>query len=512
MNRRALTPLFVIISAGSLSLLVLCSLAIFVRQDISHPESMVQWAVSEVAAGEKLYPDIAAWPHRLMPYGPLLCYPLGLLLRLLDVTGFGFHIYLAGRFQSLMYLAGIIFILSRFLVKSGFSGRWAVIYSGAYMALWSGIMVPSTSFRADFPGLFWAMVAAYMAFGAEGNKKKMYLALIPFMLSVAYKPSFWAFPAAFCIFYWIRAGFKPAFLWGLSLVGLLLIYIGVAQVITKGLFLMNQVGGSSLGLNTQLFVISRDLLLNPSGFPVLTWDLCGRVLLAVAAAIWILRRHPLPMAKGVALYFLAALPVNLITFFKVGAGLNYGLEAYVLSGLVLGIAGYDIYCRWPEQRKPVQIFWSSVYGLLFLLPVLFFTWINIEGAKKTWDNLAGSAAQARLMDLPPTALLGDQAFTHPAEEAHALSDPVPFAQLSVKGLIPKEPLTQRIQSQAFSHFVMSAGMKYLFFSPDKAHWVGAVLEQHYTPATVVPEYEIWVPKESIAEQTTVTLVAPALTE
>lgn len=483
--------LVALLGVTAASLFVLCAPAIFTHHDLSHPESIVPWAAHLVANGQALYSDWRQWPHRFMPYGPLLCYPAGLFFRMAGLQEFGFHYYLFGRIQSLVYLVGVAGMIAAMLPGRRFG--LAMLYSLAGLAMWPGLMLPGMSFRGDIPALFWALAAANVAFRFPSTRRGMFVALFLFLLSLGYRPALWSFPAAFFLFCVLRGRWLEGVMWSAAVVVCVAAYMILGNVVTRGAFLQNQIGASSIGLTADIYRMAFGLLTSRQEFPLLTWDLVGRLAVALPAAAVLMVKSKSDFDRGIAVYYIVALVVNCVTLFKVGAGLNYIIEAYVLSLAVLGIAGLRLWENRELLGAGTRYVAAGAGGLLLVLPMVYFSWFNFRAAPGIVKGIPVPAAYENLAKLPDTALLGDLAFTHKAATAHALSDPVPFAKLSAKGEIPKEPLVSRLNSRAFSHVVLSPGTKYLFFSAENAPWAGAALEANYVREKEVPEYEIWVP-------------------
>ncbi len=478
--------------AGS-SLFLLCIPAIWTPHDLSHPESIVPWAVREIAANKPLYADWRQWPHRFMPYGPLLCYPAGLIFRALHMEEFGFHLYLAGRIQSLVYMVGVGALLANMLRIAGIRFGWGLLYSFAILALWPGIFLPGMSFRADLPALFWVLAAATLAFQFPANRNRLAVALAMFMISLAYRPALWSFPAAFALFAFWRTGIIPAVRWCVAVVVAAGAYIVVGNFLTDGRFLLNQAGASSIGFTADTYRLAFVLLTGPQEFPIFTWDIVGRLLTAAIASMILLKKSKSHFDHGLSIYFLTALFVNLLTMFKVGSAFNYIVEAYVLSAVVLAIGALRLKENWASVGKVFRAGSLATGALMFVVPMLWFTIINVSTVPQVYQIATNPSPLKPLLNLPGSALLGDLAFVHPSEPAHALSDPVPYVQLTGQGKISREPLTSRLKARAFSHVVLSPGTKYLFFAPDRALWAGKALEAYYTQQVVAPGYEIWVP-------------------
>lgn len=476
----------------SLSLLAVCIPALFTQRDLSHPESIVPWAVREIAQGQALYTDWRQWPHRFMPYGPLLTWPAGIAFRIVGPGEYNFHYYLFGRVQALLYMLGSVAVVAAMLP---FRRYWhAFALSLAAIALWPGLAIPGMSFRGDWPALFWCLAAALVAYRHPASSRRLGLAIFFFLLSIAYRPALWSFPAAFALHLVLERHWKRSLIWSGVLVIIISAYLLAAQLLTDNLFLLNQVGASSMGLTTEVYRLIYSILTSPQDFPLITWDLISRLLLAIPVALWLLLKSDKSFERGIAVYFLVSLAANLVSMLKAGASYNYIVEAYALSTVILGTGALQLLHRWQTVPKPVAIAFSGTTVALFVIPMIYFSYWNFKTVPKVLDERVLSPEQKALLALPSTALLGDLAFTHPAVGAHALSDPLPYARLSRKEKISKHPLLSRIAERQFTHVVLSPGTKYLFFSPAEAPWAGEALQQSYHPATVNNHYEIWVPK------------------
>lgn len=477
--------------ATGLSLLALCIPAIFTQHDLSHPESIVPWGVKEIASGRPLYSDWRQWPHRFMPYGPMLCYPAGLALRWLHIPDFGFHLYLIGRIQTLFYLIGMAFVMASLLPTRRF--WWAVVYALAGLSLWPGLMVPGMSFRGDAPALFWVLLAASIAFHNPANRRMLALALICFGLSLAYRPALWSFPAAFCVYSMIQKRTRLALSWCAAVVVFVAAYMIIGNALTNGRFLLNQIGASSIGLTADIYRMIFATLMSHQDSPLLTWDLALRLVVALFVAIYLAIKSKRELDRGVAVYYVCSLLVNLITLFKVGAGLNYIVEAYVLSLVILAIAAIRLWENRTTLAIPTKISAITTVTFLLFIPMLYFTWANFKMVPQIIRGIPMLEVYQPLQRLPDSALLGDLSFTNPSVASHALSDPVPYTKLAMKDMIPREPLLSRLSSHAFSYIVLSPGTKYLFFGPNGIPWAGEAIKANYVCQTSLPEYEIWVP-------------------
>ncbi len=482
----------------SVSLIAVCMPAIFTQRDLSHPESIVPWAVHELANGRPLYSDWRQWPHRLMPYGPLLTWPVGQTFRILGVHELGFHYYLAGRIQAFLYMLAAAAAAAALIPARRY---WmALLITTASIGLWPGLAIPGVSFRGDWPALFWSLAAACIAFRLPPRPRTLALSLFLFLLSVAYRPALWSFPAAYALFLLYQRKPKLAIGWGFATAATVFSYLLAGHLITDGLFILNQVGASSMGVSTEIYRLIYQMLTTPQEFPFVTWDLVIRLFLALPVAIWLILRNTSPITRGVSIYFLISLVVNLTTMAKAGASYNYMIEAYMLSTVVLSTAYINIAApSTPGHSVPnqplVRPAAMTIAFLLFMIPSAWFTWFNFKTMPSILAQRHMSDHQKQLMNLPPTALLGDLAFTHPSPSTHALSDPLPYARLARKDQIPSSPLVERLARREFSHIALSPGTKYLFFTPGEIPWAGEALQYHYRLNFTSEHYEIWTPAQ-----------------
>lgn len=479
----------------SLSLLAVCVPAVFTQRDLSHPESIVPWAVREIAHGQPLYTDWRQWPHRFMPYGPLLTWPAGMAFRLLGSGDYSFHYYLVGRIQALLYMLGTIGIAAAMMPCRRYWAAAAVAM--ASIGLWPGLAIPGVSFRGDWPALFWCLAAALVAYRHPQNPRRLLLAAALFLLSVAYRPALWSFPAAFALFLLFHRQFKMTFIWCAAVALSVGAYMLAGQLLTNNMFLLNQVGASSMGFTTEVYRLIYQILKTEQDFPLITWDLILRLVLGIPVALFLLIKSNKPFEQGIAIYFLVSLILNLASMLKAGSSYNYIIEAYILSTVILTTGAVRLLENANHPSRTRTILVTGTATVLFLAPMGYFSYINFKTVPQILSERKPSAAQQYLLQLPPTALLGDLAFTHPAPAAHALSDPLPYARLARKDKISQHPLLSHIANRHYSHIVLSPGTKYLYFSSKEIPWAGEALQKTYHPATINNNYEVWVPKTSL---------------
>ncbi len=463
-RRRRLGPLAMALCA----LLIVLALArtgmmIRMRVDASFPEGAVVARAWDVAQGGSAYTDWRLWPHHFAPYGPLTYYPAGWLARFIRVAG-GADLadtprilYDIGRVQSIAALVGIGVLMVFMLRAVRVRAAWA-IGAAALVSLWTPLVEFVMSYRPDAPQVFFSMLALTIAMRGPPTSRRILGTLAALQASMWFKPTAWGMIAALAL--WIATdddrsrGRKRAALWigGFGLTGLIAAL--AFNFATEGRLFLNMLGSLDNGWD---FTNLSAFYTRAAGLPGLT--LLGGVLLAVVVRGRL--KSDSDDAGALRLLCLALMLAFLTTSaqnFKVGADINYYLETYALSGVVLawGLSrlwdGDALSTRGRGLREAAFI--------VILLPALL--WIAVRETRYAVEDLPGfvrswgsTTLEARVESIPGPLFGTNPYFLMTRPEFPAVLDQIQFRILFERGHLADDALIDRIESRAFVAVIVS---------------------------------------------------------
>jgi hypothetical protein len=462
--------------------------------DLSHPESAVIWGAWRVAHGLPLYEDFRQWPHRFMPYGPLHCCQIGWLARAIGATSFSMTLYILGRSASFLYLIGIGCVATSLARRSGCSWRCAAACGFGFLSLWYWLGAFAVSYRPDAAAVFWSFLAVRIVLIDPSRPRWRRVALACLLISTAYKPSLWAAAATVICVIASTTGLRTAARWGALYLLCMIVYAVAMQLATHGAFMLNMVTASSMGLGFDTYrILVRDMM-RFSRYDAFSLDRVGQLIAVALWAAWAIRwRRKDQGASAVGVYFLLSLLVGLVSLLKLGSAINYLLEAFAL----VGVAAAFVCEKWQRAQRSrlPALAWAGRIVVLALVavPVCVNVVKTAVRIVEHWQPWRETSPAINLMTLPSTALLCDYAFLHPAPEAHALSDPMPYVTLVNRGVISQQPLLERLARREFSTIAVSPVCRELFSNRASNGWIARAIEEHYhrVPASMDPE--LWKP-------------------
>jgi hypothetical protein len=474
---------WVLVAAGALlwlNALVTVVYIILISQlkiPLSYPEGAVVDAVWRIASAEPLYLDWRNWPHIFSPYGPLLYYPIALLIRLTDQLTPGFHYFQYGRFQSLACLGLICIAGSLIARRAGCNLFTSLTCSAGFLTLWPRLLEHTLSFRPDAPMVLFNLTAVWIALGGLKSNRRNILVILCLWLASGFKPQGLAAPLTIGLMACHEIGWKKTMVWiAVYFVGALAA-VGVLNFSTGGLFLLNTWHALPVGMQiptlfgealTTAWIMNADLLVRPI------------FMVMIGVYFWNYSRIlPLPgpekpviskrIMTGVGCYCVLSTLISLVQLFKVGSDVNYLLEPFALTGVAAAIL-VRILLHIPPDRIPDKL------KVLTLIIFALTTWsvvVNLSqmiGARRPDDNfkasngliryivkLKGETSRASLLSrLKPPVLLMDHAYIHPDPEAHSLNDPYYFAIMVNRKKVDPGEFIHRIRTREFDVIALSA--------------------------------------------------------
>ncbi len=419
-----------------------------VRADLSFPEAAVVARSLDVAAGRPAYQDWRRWPHAFAPYGPLAYYPVGGLARWMARAEVRPRmIYLLGRIESLAALLGIGCLLGRLAWKLGAGPLGAGLAVGLAL-LWLRLFEYCLSFRPDGPQVFFSLAALGMILGGEPTARRATAALGLLSISFWFKPSSWGM--AIVVAEWLRRGSggrRTAILLATFLAANLASAITLDRLWNGCLFL-NMIGSLDNGWR-------------PSNLPAFYLRLPLAALLVLVAAVvgaarTLIRRGEAPAPRWVAFALLATFAATSLQNLKVGADINYYLEAYALASTWTAAEGIAL---WRGRGRIGPVAPLVAFGLV-AAPVLTYNAAaevrsfipNARTMRRGWEGhpLAERARHIDGLLLTTMPHLVFEAFSGPT-----VLDFVQYGILRARGRLEDAELIDRLETRAFSAVILS---------------------------------------------------------
>lgn len=445
-RRRIVGPLVIIVAALLTMLRLLEYGMVSVSHiDLSFPEGAVTARALDVAAGDSPYSDWREWPHGFAPYGPLTYYPVGWAARMFrgdDGAPSGRSVYLLGRAQSFLSLAGIILLLFILTRTAGGSIASGFLASCLFLS-WEWLMAFLVSYRPDAATTFFSVLAVAMALSGPAKGWRLAGALAALYVAMWFKPVSWATLAVLLVWIARHRGARSAGILG-GLFGLAGLLPALAlNGIMDGRLFHNMLGSMDNGVD--LLRPAEIFGLIPHPFQLLL--VCGVV---IALCEWKAR-----MKSGEGLLDLAlmlSVIVAALQTLKAGSHTNYYVEAHVFSVLVVV---RKLVFWWREEGGTAraaltrEVILAAAVVLLAAFPLrdaaLSFprTW-KMFGYTRTPPPIAARLARLQGPVLCENPFL---ALTHP--QAPGILDYKHYQIMVERGKVDKEQLLDRLRRREF---------------------------------------------------------------
>lgn len=458
----------------------------WVPQEISFPEGQCAYGARQAANGLPVYDACEQWPHRYSPYGPLFYYPVGWLAAAFGELNFGQLLYGIGRSQSLLYLLGTCVLIFLGARRLGSSRLVATAFGIGSFALWSDILIWAASYRPDLPALFWSFLGFTLA-TAHHERRPKWLAEagggLCFIVALLYKSNSFNGPIALTLLLWRTRGLRHAVSWFLAFVGASAAALASANALTGGMFIYNVLFGAGSGMT---FEPLRRVAEHFTQYPQI--GVLLRTLLASIAGATLLKQRD-EAASPFAVYFFVSLFVSTAQLGRMGPDLNYLIEAFTISTVLLARSVQDLSPLPTSSHHRRRVVYAAIIFFSYLpLPShLLQSLVSLKFAA----TLVVTPQKSTYHSAPATDLLMNLAFDHPNPDTHAVPDAFYYMSMQNRGRVPIEPFRSRLEARQFGRIVMQPAIHHML-SNTPGKWFDRTLNQNYRRVDSQPEVEIWI--------------------
>jgi hypothetical protein len=395
--------------------------------ETSNPESLFVLHSVEVSEGKPLYTDFRKPPYNVTQYTPVHYFILAFLKRSFDLNMQ--QLFVWGR-RLMLLLASciglVIFLNGKKQTRSMiYSLTAALIFVGSYM-LWP---LACTN-RADIPATLFSIIAIVIF--AQNAKYSLYLS-IPFLLLAFYtKHSFLSAPAAIGLYLLINAQFVKAVKFSAIFAALAGLIWFLMHIATNGMSTLNLVGTNIAPMKFQNVRLVIGAFLQTAALPlILSFSGFSR------------RNNP------IAIYLVVSLLLAIFATAKVGSSMNYLLEPFAASCLLIPAA----LKRALEESSISKVCLTAAFVILaipqinflkFTLDTLHFK--NDESAKM----IASEATGLVISDNPRISVSSRKPF---------LVDPYVYSYLESEGKWDSSELLSMIRSGKVQYLILLAPLE-----------------------------------------------------
>ncbi len=445
-------------------------------RDSSYPEGALVGSAFYVAQGECAYRDWREWPHHFSPYAPLTYYPVGWLTRAFNSVPTPREVYLIGRAQSLLSLAGIVGLIA--LIARRLGASWlACLCAAALGAAWRQPVIHFVaSYRPDAPQVFFSLLALWIALGGSATWPRILAAGIALGVSMWFKTTSWGI--AFALGFWIfrSAGWKRAAVSSLVFAGINLAAALWLNARWEGRLILNMIGSLDNGWQIESLGIGvRDHLPVVSGLVIVAGLGMGAVTLL---------RGEASHSKSSELHLLAvatliSFAVSLLQSLKVGSGMNYFLEPYTLLCAVLAV-GTSLALEQPNTRissNRISVLRGCAVGII-LIGAAKDSVQCIRDMPNVLDQRTPTPLDLAIREWEGELLTFSPSFALERPAPPTILDCVQYGLLARRGRINPEILLEKIRRQDFRNVILMTSdleMDASWFLPEfldtlKAHY------------------------------------------
>ncbi len=441
-----------------------------IQWDLSFPEAAVVARALDVARGETPYHDWVEWPHAFAPYGPLTYYSAGWAARIVGGDDLVGTVRLLGRIQAQLSLLGLLGLSVLLLRRMGVRWTWALFGVGAALG-WESLFAYAVSFRPDAPQVFFSILALYIATGGGGaGRGRSALSLGAMFISFWFKATSWGILAALVFWLWRGCGPGRATL-RLSIFALAGLIPAIAlDVHWDGRLFQNLVGsldnGADLGNFAGIF-----LKVPLSGWFILLFG--G----ANAFLHWLRSPMDSPLFL-LALATMSSLAATLLATLKVGADVNYYLEPFILCGVWVVFAVWELWelpaSEVQQSERPKLELQREIPLTVLLMPFLLYVCgaslmgaiDDIRDQKDLWNE---PAIIARLESIEGPILSTFPCLVLDADREPGILDHFQYRVLADRGLLKRSELLNRLRTKEFGAVVIEgsgSGLSEAYFLPE----------------------------------------------
>jgi hypothetical protein len=457
---------------------------LFHQGDNSYPESAVVQVGLWAEQTGRLYPAIAVAPFTPAPYGPLLYLSVAAVARLSSSDYAGVVVLLrAIMFSVLLGLCLVVYLCSR---RTQTRALFALIAATLLLAQ-SQFFPWSVTVRADVPAILFSVLALLFVLKDDSATTAFAVAAgASVAFALLFKHTFVAAPAAICVWLlWRRDYIRlvtvlvTAFVTVGGLIGWLM---ARGEPVLRELFILAH---PPMSLRSEVGLIKDSFRTDPGQWAVLALALIG---LRAAQR----KREPGPVL--VALYFVLALAVALLTLMQPGGDLNYLLEPMVAGVLLVPLGLSELVDNWLATPNVVRAFVLLMLGALLITGVD--RWREIPPPRST-SAFASLFNHNRVLTTSPYLAVHSR-------EPQVL-DPYLNTILEATGRWSPDALLRAIRNEDYDYIVMylkdgtvTAYRGYPFFSNSIQHEIKA----HYEPFCAFEgDVSVLIPRGQASNQT-----------
>jgi hypothetical protein len=356
------------------------------------------------------------------------------------------------------------------LRRMGVRWTWALFGVGAALG-WESLFAYAVSFRPDAPQVFFSVLALYIAAGGTGaGRRRATLALGAMFISFWFKATSWGILAALVFWLWRGCGPLRASL-RLSIFALLgMIPAIMLDVHWGGRLFQNLVGSLDNGVDLGNFA-GIFLKVPLSGWFILLFG-CANAFLH-----WL--RSPMESPTFLlALATMSSLAATLLATLKVGADVNYYLEPFVLCGVWVVFAVWELW-ELPadtvqQSERPRMELQREIPLTVLLMPFLLYVCggslmgalDDIRDQHDLWKE-PSIVTRVRSVDGPILSTFPCLALA--SDGPPSILDHFQYRVLADRGLLKRSELLNRIRSREFDAVIIEGsetGLAEPYFLPE----------------------------------------------
>ena len=430
---------------------------------LDYEEGNILNAGVRVDAGQTAYPDPAAYPNVLDPYGPA-----GYILAAGSVRMGGVNFTLT-RLATLG--CGLIIALLLVLLIRGWSGSPVLAAAfGLYFVANGVSRVWLPLLRVDFPAIALSLAGLWVCLQGEREERpagRLWLpAALLFALAIFVKYTALAAPAACVLYLLVRREFRRALLLAATIGVLCAAGFAAMQAATGGQFAFHM-----FRTHPDPYTFRRLL-----GIFILVEPSLVALLPFLPAFVLCKSRHQL----AALLYLVCAVGVVLATGGKTGSFINHFLEPIAACTLAAAL-GYQAWAQSPRAPRLLPLL-TSLVGVVALYLAGAFT----QDARAIPLQVSGCAEAYRFVrESPPRPILSENTgIVVLAGRVPEVSNPFVLNQLVRHRALPAAPLERMVAERKFGIIVLTNDPETMEMAGSTRWWPRLVrlMDQNYRVA------------------------------
>lgn len=430
--------------------------------DIDSAEGQLLNEAFLLSKNENIYRDINFYPFTIANYPPIFPLIASLLVRF-----FGLSLF-PGRLLSAILTLFIGFFIFK-VVKRYTNDNIISSVAGLFFFLSNWVVRWSVLLRVDMLGILLCLIGIYLFLKYENHPRKIFFSAIFFILALYTKQSLLAAPLSLCLYLLLtnrkRLCFKMAAVLASAGIGIFL----VLNFITHGQFRLHTVSYtiSQFSIENLLFHLK---LFFGGHWPIMIFVVSYFLIRILKKRLTLLE-----------IYFILAFLVTL-TVGKAGATINYLIEFWMVSCILLGLA-----VKTAQDVSGSRLLKNGMAALVLVaccLQFLVSICVYHPVSPNKQDRIISDKVYSYFAASKGDVLSEYQTFLLFSGK-EVLFQPFSFTQLSKRGIWDQRPIVEDIQKRRFSLILISYG---------RTRWTTEMLRavgENYTLVQHLEMYRIW---------------------